>query len=184
MTYPYPITRGPSSSHSAGLAGGGIDFATPTGVEVAAPDIGGGLWTVTRSEDRGRTSYGQWIELRSGNVRVRYAHLSKRLVDVGEQMVGGCLIGLTGNSGGSTGPHLHFEATENVYAYAKRIWEVVTVLTQQDKAWIDQKLDAQAADLINAICVGQVRKDGVPDGKRGETTIERAKKFNLRAQMR
>lgn len=65
---------------------------------------------VTRSESEGNESYGNWIEIEhSGGWRTRYAHLRVRLVGVGAQVRMGQKIGEVGNTGGSSGPHLHYE---------------------------------------------------------------------------
>jgi len=54
--------------------------------------------------------YGQYIDLDHGDgKRSRYAHLSKPLVSVGTHVDKGERIALTGDSGQTTGPHLHFE---------------------------------------------------------------------------
>jgi TP901 family phage tail tape measure protein len=54
-------------------------------------------------------SYGNVIYLQTkGGPEVLYAHLNKRLVHAGQNVKGGSLIGYTGNTGNSTGPHLHF----------------------------------------------------------------------------
>jgi hypothetical protein len=66
--------------------------------------------TVARVENLGNTSYGRWIELNHGNgYRTRYAHLLQQDVTVGMTVKRGQRIGLLGTTGGSTGPHLHYE---------------------------------------------------------------------------
>ncbi|SDH96702.1 Peptidase family M23 [Actinokineospora alba] len=70
--------------------------------------------TVSRSESEGDVSYGQWIEIDHGSGwRTRYAHLSVRRVSVGQSVSIGQLIGNVGSTGGSSGPHLHFEQRLN-----------------------------------------------------------------------
>ncbi|MBK8258460.1 MAG: peptidoglycan DD-metalloendopeptidase family protein [Polyangiaceae bacterium] len=69
---------------------------------------------VTRVANEGNTSYGRWIEIDHGNgYRTRYAHLSEQSVSVGEQVSQGQKIGLVGNTGGSSGAHLHYEQRLN-----------------------------------------------------------------------
>lgn len=69
---------------------------------------------VTRVENTGSTSYGRWIEIDHGSGwRSRYAHLSVQRVSVGQSVSRGQLIGNVGSTGGSSGPHLHFEQTLN-----------------------------------------------------------------------
>jgi hypothetical protein len=70
--------------------------------------------TVSRVEHTGSTSYGLWIELNHGSgYRTRYAHLSGEWVTLGASVAAGQQIGTLGTSGGSTGPHLHFEELYN-----------------------------------------------------------------------
>ena len=70
--------------------------------------------TVTRVDNEGNTSYGRWIEIGHGNGwRTRYAHLSVQSVSEGQNVKMGQKIGEVGSSGGSSGPHLHYEQLHN-----------------------------------------------------------------------
>lgn len=82
----------------------GIDLAGPVGMDVHAPADG----VVT---DAGwENGYGQVIKLRHKfGVSTVYGHLSKIRVKVGQKVSRGEIIGDTGNTGRSTGPHLHYE---------------------------------------------------------------------------
>ena len=59
-------------------------------------------------------SYGHYVVVShgSGNTTL-YAHMSKRIATVGQVVKQGDVLGITGSTGHSTGPHLHFEVTEN-----------------------------------------------------------------------
>lgn len=91
-------TRGASSNHK------GIDWGVPTGSSVMASSGG----TVTRAGWSGGYGYVVYIK-HPGGTETRYAHLSKVLVSVGQTVKQGEKIALSGNTGISTGPHLHFE---------------------------------------------------------------------------
>lgn len=70
--------------------------------------------TVTRVANEGSVSYGRWIEIDHGSGwRTRYAHLSAQRVSVGQTVRIGQQIGNVGSTGGSTGPHLHYEQRLN-----------------------------------------------------------------------
>lgn len=86
----------------------GIDLAMPTGSNVAASDAG----TVIFSGSGG--SYGYLIKIDHGKGVVSYyGHNSKLLVKKGDKVFKGQTIALSGNTGRSTGPHLHFEIRVN-----------------------------------------------------------------------
>ncbi len=87
----------------------GIDLAMPIGTPVKAADKG----MVTLAGSAG--NYGIMIKIDHGNgeyVTV-YAHLSRTAVSVGDVVEQGQVIGYSGNTGRSTGPHLHFEIRVN-----------------------------------------------------------------------
>ena len=52
---------------------------------------------------------GQYIVLDHGSLTTKYCHLSEIQVEVGETVSAGQTIGAVGQTGQSTGPHLHFE---------------------------------------------------------------------------
>jgi uncharacterized protein YraI len=69
---------------------------------------------VTRVSNTGSTSYGRWIEISHGSgFTTRYAHLAAQRVSVGQTVRQGQRIGDVGSTGGSTGPHLHYEQRHN-----------------------------------------------------------------------
>ncbi|MFC0601992.1 M23 family metallopeptidase [Streptomyces palmae] len=87
----------------------GQDFVVPTGTSVKAAHAG----TVVKAGPNGGgdgPAYGNAIVVRHWNgMYTQYAHLSKIKVYVGQAVSKGQQIGLSGNTGNSTGPHLHFE---------------------------------------------------------------------------
>ena len=86
----------------------GLDIATPIGSLIRAARAG----KVSKTGWLG--VYGLVVMIDHGNgVQTLYAHNSKLLVKVGDQVVGGEGISLSGNTGNSTGPHLHFEIRAN-----------------------------------------------------------------------
>lgn len=86
-----------SSYHS------GLDIAANTGTQVIAA-IGGEV--IEASTD---TYFGKYIKIKKDDIEMIYAHCSKLLVKVGDKVERGKLIAYVGNTGNSTGPHLHFE---------------------------------------------------------------------------
>lgn len=115
-TYIYPVsgrissgfgkrnapTKGASTYHK------GVDFAVPTGTAVMA-SCGG---TVIRAGWGSGYGYCVYVQHPDGRV-TRYGHCSKVLVKTGQSVSQGQKIALSGNTGVSTGPHLHFEILIN-----------------------------------------------------------------------
>jgi murein DD-endopeptidase MepM/ murein hydrolase activator NlpD len=57
--------------------------------------------------------YGNLVIVQNGDYKTYYAHLSSIPVSVGDSVKSGTTIGLSGNTGNSTGPHLHYEIRKN-----------------------------------------------------------------------
>lgn len=88
---------------------GGVDLAVDEGTPVYAADNG----KVIVAEDSGN-GYGSYIILDHQNgFKTLYGHNSQLLVSVGDVVGKGEKIALSGNTGNSTGPHLHFEVQVN-----------------------------------------------------------------------
>jgi len=133
-------------AYSSSKGHNGVDWATPVGSSVYAMEDG----IVEISEDRKeKVGYGRQIRIRHAEGLSIYGHLTKRLVQVGESVKGGQLIGLTGGSiddpysGNSTGPHLHAEYRLNSgapqvpggYAYnAIDIYPLLVSKKEEEKA--------------------------------------------------
>lgn len=112
-TYIKPISGGRLSSQfgrrSAPVRGAstyhkGVDWATPIGTTVVASSAG----TVAKAGWGSGYGYVVYINHADGR-QTRYAHLSKVLVKAGQTVSQGQRIALSGNTGRSSGPHVHFE---------------------------------------------------------------------------
>ena len=95
---------GIGSTNHKGIDIGGVGYTT----EIHAAKAG----TVIVSQYS--SSYGNYVVVShgSGNTTL-YAHMSSRKVSVGQYVNQGDVLGITGSTGNSTGPHLHFEITES-----------------------------------------------------------------------
>lgn len=101
------VTRGSADSSDYSGPHPGLDVAVPIGTPIRA--AGGG--TVVEVGDDAK--YGKFVRLehRDG-YETLYAHTSQILVKQGEKIPSGRAIALSGNSGQSTAPHLHFEVRQ------------------------------------------------------------------------
>lgn len=106
-----PFSRGTFSSGFGrrwGRMHDGVDWSMPIGSPILAADGG----TVVSAGYDG--AYGYCIIINHGNgLKTRYAHNSKLLVSAGDKVYKGQKIANSGNSGRTTGPHLHFEVIKN-----------------------------------------------------------------------
>lgn len=103
--YMRPITDG---LRTQGLHGyNGVDLADSTGTPIYASASGTVIASATGGWNGG---YGNFVIISHANgTQTLYAHNSKNLVSVGKKVSKGDKIALVGNTGKSTGPHLHFE---------------------------------------------------------------------------
>ncbi|WP_199826188.1 M23 family metallopeptidase [Streptomyces sp. SBT349] len=108
-----PVTGHPVSA-AYGIPGGwaagyhtGVDWATPEGTGISSAGPG----TVVLAEYAGDYGNAVIVKMTDGYYTL-YAHLSEIAVREGQQVEGGTRVGDSGNTGRSTGPHLHFEVRE------------------------------------------------------------------------
>lgn len=99
----HPIT-GQRKLHAGVDYGGGGGIGHPIHAQTA------GLVNQAGPSGNG---YGTWVNMKKGVYDYIYAHLSKSLVSVGDNVKAGQKIGLMGNTGASTGPHVHYEVRKN-----------------------------------------------------------------------
>jgi Peptidase family M23 len=132
-----------------------VDFnrANDDGDSVVASAAG----TVTRVANEGNVSYGRWIEISHGSgFTTRYAHLSVQAVSVGQAVRIGQRIGAVGSTGGSTGPHLHYEQRLNGSAVRAK-FNGAGALYFGTRNYTSQNSCGAAADII-----GHVNTAGAP----------------------
>ncbi len=86
----------------------GLDISGPEGTPIIAPAEGVAIFTGKNG------AYGLSLVLDHGNgITTRYAHLLKIVIKNGEKVKRGEIIAYMGNTGRSTGPHLHYEVRLN-----------------------------------------------------------------------
>lgn len=113
---PLPMPKGVSKGSPPGwrnhpISGGrkyhnGWDMPAPTGTPLTIKGNG----KVVSMGSEGNTGYGKWITIKDSRGEHFYAHLSKYgKFKAGDSITTGDVVAYTGNSGGSTGPHLHWE---------------------------------------------------------------------------
>jgi murein DD-endopeptidase MepM/ murein hydrolase activator NlpD len=106
ITSPFGSRDDPFNEQSAFHEG--VDFGAPLNSPVMATGDGVVTWAGWRDK------YGIMVEIDHGRgLSTRYAHLGRTLVHTGDHVSRGRPIGLLGNTGRSTGPHLHYEVRVN-----------------------------------------------------------------------
>ncbi|OFX45992.1 MAG: hypothetical protein A2W95_03285 [Bacteroidetes bacterium GWA2_40_14] len=112
----------------------GVDFAANVGSPIYSS--GNGLVAFVEKNSSG---YGNYVIINHGfGFQTLYAHMNKIYVKKGESIIRGQQIGTTGNSGSSTGPHLHYEV---IYSRIKR---------NPENFFINDLSDTEYLDMIRA----------------------------------
>lgn len=109
ITQYFGYTRFALSGAYNGNAHNGMDLGAPVGTKIYAP-LTGTVRNVGNTDlVPGCYSWGKWILIDHPNgLSTMYAHLSQAAVSPGQKVKTGDVIGYIGNTGYSTGPHLHF----------------------------------------------------------------------------
>ncbi len=114
VSHPLPDMKRVSSDFGGRTMGGraehhsGLDLSAPSGTPIYATGPG----IVTKSG--WGTGYGQYVEINHGNGYItRYAHASRLIARVGDQVKAGEHIANVGCTGRCTGPHLHYEVVKD-----------------------------------------------------------------------
>ena len=109
LTQYFGNTQFAQSGAYNGKGHNGIDFGAPEGTKVVSALSGIVQASGDTDQIRGCYSYGKWVLVKHPNgLASLYAHLSHISVTNGEPLATGGLVGYSGNTGYSTGPHLHF----------------------------------------------------------------------------
>ncbi len=88
----------------------GVDFAVPPGTRVVAARAGTVAVAGWQNPADPAEGFGLRVWVASGDgVFSCYAHLSEIRAAVGQKLAAGDLVGFSGNTGRTTGPHLHYE---------------------------------------------------------------------------
>lgn len=96
------VTQNSHDGHTA------IDFGVPIGTRVRSTMAGKVAYAGWNTE-----GYGNLVIVENGPYKTYYAHLSSVPVSIGQGIKEGEVIGFSGNTGNSTGPHLHYEIRKN-----------------------------------------------------------------------
>jgi murein DD-endopeptidase MepM/ murein hydrolase activator NlpD len=104
LTQAYGYTAFAKTAYKTGFHNG-MDWGIPTGTTIRAAANG----KVVAAGNNGKYQYGKYVLIEhENNLVTLYAHLSRQVVSSGQRVSAGEVIGYSGSTGYSTGPHLHF----------------------------------------------------------------------------
>lgn len=136
----YPVTSGFGAIDSAHMTPHtGVDIGVPEGTLLHSIIDG----IVTESDGEGARSLGRMVRIDGGDTDVIYGHLSAPFVKVGDHVRAGDIIGISGNTGHTTGPHVHVEMITDGGAHIDPSPYVhyVTSAMAEPKSWLDHLND-------------------------------------------
>ena len=140
----YPVTQHFGDTFTDPKGHKGIDYALPLGTPVLAAADG-----IVEKAGVDSTGYGNVIIIRHlWNDGTVYAHLRNWSVQVGQKVKAGEIIGYSGNTGNSTGPHLHFEYRTVCNDYKSAIDPEIFMKTSSQN---------QNPEPVGAVSFGRVR---------------------------
>ena len=123
LAIPGYVTRGTTGANTYTDAHPGLDVAAPLGTPIRA--AGGGVVVEVKEDEE----YGLSVRLAHlDGYETLYAHASKLLVNTGDRVPRGKVIALSGNSGRSTAPHLHFEVRR-----AGKVLDPMQLITKESR---------------------------------------------------
>jgi murein DD-endopeptidase MepM/ murein hydrolase activator NlpD len=131
--------------HKGNYRHDGVDIALPKGTEVLATGNGQVSYFSSSNLEAG---FGNYIEIDHGNgLLTRYSHLERITVKWGQKISQGQVIGLSGSSGGSVAPHLHYEVIKNGKSQDPLIYMVEGITSSQHQQLaLKSKVQNQSLD--------------------------------------
>lgn len=167
MAYPLPNWKERATGYGFGVKTSYSDFHL--GIDKWANyektyAVGGGVIAALLNGKQGGLTV--WLKLDNGKL-VRYLHLSKFLVSVGQRVKEGQAIAITGNTGLSTGAHLHVDVSKdgNLRLWDKNNFENPEIaFTTSDKLPVDlyygqrRNLTAEVKTRTNVWLIGKIKR--------------------------
>lgn len=98
----------------------GVDLPLPSGTPVT--NVLAGVATVPPFD---RAGFGTYVQVDGARYRTTYGHLSRALAQTGDFLAHGDVVGQSGSSGNSTGPHVHWEVFDKMLGAWIEPWLVV-----------------------------------------------------------
>lgn len=134
---------------------GGLDFAVPIGTLVYAFDDGVVVWAGPQDKRNLGIGGGIYVSIKHANgVKTQYLHLSAVDVGVGDKVKAGQVVGRSGNTGRSSGPHLHFNYIVN---NIKR--DPLPMVMQAYQGFINGQSEGQSIELPEVTIVDGIENE-------------------------